>query len=362
MIALLALTGDTVWYIPLPNTPVHIDCTILGNKRCLILGEKGFLIAIDYISGMRSWTMMSQNISIWPQPEDIDFPTAVPTRGELITLSRFKPEQHRLLFISMDTGLIISEPLVDRKCFDVRNLSYSSEGDLHYTCIGRNRELWTMIYKLSDSKGKGNIGAEPIDYTKRLSSEEGGLEEHEVTFTNRGICPNNCQVSVAVTDSSNRTVWSYSADRTHVMSPLPLRFRPHITGFLIKLWQWQDQPLVSSSSIKVEHIKERIVLITFNKSGLMHVVNASQTDITQLCYLNNSECQPQLSFQTQSALLVDVNADGSQDLISYFVTYHSLGENYHKPDKIKDWELQSKVRVVRLEAELPKLYDAVSKH
>lgn len=98
-----------------------------------------------------------------------------------------------------------------------------------------------MTYKLSDSKGKGNIGAEPIDYTKRLSSEEGGLEEHEVTFTNRGICPNNCQVSVAVTDSSNRTVWSYSADRTHVMSPLPLRFRPHITGFLIKLWQWQDQ-------------------------------------------------------------------------------------------------------------------------
>lgn len=63
-----------------------------------------------------------------------------------------------------------------------------------------------------------------------------------------------------------------------------------------------------------------------------------------------------------SALLVDVNGDGQQDLISYFVTYRPVNEEDHSPDGVKNWELQSNVRVVYLEAELPKLYDAVSKH
>lgn len=361
VIALSASTGDTVWYVPLQITPIHIDCTLLGSRRCLILGDKGFLMAIDYISGMHVWKIRSQNTSIWPQPEEIDFPLTVPGRGELITLSRFKTGGHRLLFVSMDTGVINSEPLVDSECYQVYNLTYSiNEEKLHYTCSTKLGGARIMEYKLPESKNKRvHDIREPIDYGRRLRDDIVHGEE-QVVVTNTGSCPRLSNATIVVTNSTNATIWTYSASRTYTLAPLPLRFRPHITGFLIKLWEWHDQPVKPSNGISVELIRERIVLITFNKTGSMHVVNASQTNIMQLC-LGENECQPQLSFQTQSALLADVNGDGQQDLISYFVTYKPLNEEDHNPDP-DNWELQSKVRVVRLEAELPKLYDSVSKH
>lgn len=359
VIALSATTGDTVWYVPLPITPIHIDCTLLGSRRCLILGDKGFLAAIDYISGIHVWKMKSQNTSIFPQPEEIDFPLTVPGRGELITLARFKIGGHRLLFVSMDSGVIVSEPPVSSECYHVYNLTYSiNEETLHYTCsniLGGGTRI--MPYKLSNPKNKrGKDVGEPIDYNKRMK-EDVIHGERQVVVSNTGSCPRTSNAIIVVTDSTNATIWTYSADKTYALAPLPLRFRPQITGFLIKLWQWQERVLNSTKSISFETIKERIVLITFNRTGSMHVVNASQTDIMQVCNEEN-ECQPQLSFQTQSALLVDVNGDGRQDLISYFVTYKPLNEDEHNPELhgMKDWELQSKVRVVLLEAELPKLY------
>lgn len=362
VIALSAATGDTVWYVCLHITPIHIDCTLVGNRRCLVMGDNGFLMAIDYVSGLQSWRMRSTNLSAWPQPEEIDFPLTIPNRAELISLSRFKSGHHRLLFVSMETGIITSEPLLDSECYHVYNLTYSlEEGVLHYACATRLGGSRILSYNLGKSKNVGKAPKEPIDYSKK-SKEDALLGEQKIIVTNKGSCPKKCQVSITVTDPTNVTVWTYGAERTYAMAPLPLRFRPHITGFLIKLWHWHDPVFKSSNGVTVEMIKERIVLITFNKSGYMHVVNASQTDITQLCYIGTNECQPQLSFQTQSALLVDVNGDGRQDLISYFVTYRPVNEEDHNLERVKDWELQSKVRVVRLEAELPKLYDAVSKN
>ena len=44
-------------------------------------------------------------------------------------------------------------------------------------------------------------------------------------------------------------------------------------------------------------LKERIVLVTFNDTD-MHLVNASESEIKQLC--SNTGCQPSLSYQEQS--------------------------------------------------------------
>lgn len=78
--------------------------------------------------------MRSTNTTVWPQPEDIDFPLTIPDRNELITLSRFKGGQHRLLFVSMQSGVITSEPMLDSECYHVYNLTYSISGVLHYNC------------------------------------------------------------------------------------------------------------------------------------------------------------------------------------------------------------------------------------
>lgn len=114
-------------------------------------------------------------------------------------------------------------------------------------------------YELGNSNKGLNVGAvEPIDLSKRLG-EDIPYEDHKITFTNRGSCPQKCQVSITVSNASDATVWSYKAERTYTMAPVPLHFKPHITGFLIKLWQWHDQVVANFSfwggeSLQILHI------------------------------------------------------------------------------------------------------------
>lgn len=102
-------------------------------------------------------------------------------------------------------------------------------------------------------------------------------------------------------------------------------------------------------------LKERIVLITFNDTD-MHLVNASESEIKQLC--SNMGCQPSLFYQEQSLIIADLDGDGSKELVSYLTTYETDDDG--KPPGSGRLILVSKVRVVRLEAELPKLYEAVT--
>ncbi|KAK3912913.1 Protein FAM234A [Frankliniella fusca] len=102
-------------------------------------------------------------------------------------------------------------------------------------------------------------------------------------------------------------------------------------------------------------LKERIVLVTFNDTD-MHLVNASESEIKQLC--SNAGCQPSLAYQEQSLIIADLDGDGSKELVSYLTTYET--EEDGKPQGSDRLILVSKVRVVRLEAELPKLYEAVT--
>lgn len=61
-------------------------------------------------------------------------------------------------------------------------------------------------------------------------------------------------------------------------------------------------------------------------------------------------------------LIADLDQDGSQELISYLTTYTTNNpEGSSVALDASKWHLQSRVRVVRLEAELPKLYEAVAR-
>lgn len=67
-------------------------------------------------------------------------------------------------------------------------------------------------------------------------------------------------------------------------------------------------------------------------------------------------------FSVTAVLITDLDQDGSQELISYLTTYTTDNPEVssHASDASK-WHLQSRVRVVQLEAELPKLYEAVAR-
>uniref|UniRef100_A0A0A9XCY1 FAM234A/B beta-propeller domain-containing protein n=2 Tax=Lygus hesperus TaxID=30085 RepID=A0A0A9XCY1_LYGHE len=381
VIALLGKNGDEVYWVALSVMPRYIDCSILdlvvnNAKACLIIGENGYMSALNSVAGLIIWKITAKDS---PQPQNVDVPISIPDVDgdghlELVTLSRYGKGKHRVAIISGRTGEVIKQPLLDPDCDLVFNLTYDyNTATVLYDCSPAYPFPAPTVKKL---KLKDHLNIKepprnemsrvmiPDDEKMRFIEGNNSAGEHKVMYSNTGRCPDDCFVSINVTDCQNKTIWSYHMDKTYVMNPIPLHFKHSITGFLLKLWQWHTPPQGKKiGSVRLELIKERIVLITFNKSESMHVVNASQTDIVQLC--DENECQPHLSFQTQSALIADLNGDGTQDLISYFVTYKTNNEDplrVNKEASIKNWILESRVRVVQLEAELHKLYEAVSKH
>lgn len=117
----------------------------------------------------------------------------------------------------------------------------------------------------------------------------------------------------------------------------------------------------TSAAILPKHmrfIKETVILIVFNSSDV-RIENTSQSNIVQLCRLDdkkNEICQPDLNYQENSVLIADLDKDGSQELVSYYSTFVE-DENDHTK-----WKLMTYVQLLRLEAELPKLYAIDNKH
>lgn len=138
-----------------------------------------------------------------------------------------------------------------------------------------------------------------------------------------------------------------------------------------------------SDSRIVYCVSERVVLFTFNKTD-SRFVNASHFEITQLCE-DSQTCQPDIGSQSKSrkknpkvsdskscnnflfsVFLTDLDQDGFQELISYTTTWHNKeacddGDRLCLEEPRKTWQLVSKIRVVRLESELPKLYDGLTR-
>ncbi|KAL1458462.1 hypothetical protein WDU94_008614 [Cyamophila willieti] len=157
------------------------------------------------------------------------------------------------------------------------------------------------------------------------------------------------------------------------MQPLVIHFNNAANGFLLKYWEWQtdkeeqEDYYDNDKIIIIRHLQERIVLVMFSPDGSPgpHIVNASQSDIIQLCHSNSNSCQPRLSFQEYSLLLADLDQDGSQDLVTYLVTYTPSPADKTSPaatnSDLQTWSLVSQIRVIRLEQELPKLYQFLHK-
>lgn len=109
---------------------------------------------------------------------------------------------------------------------------------------------------------------------------------------------------------------------------------------------------------KIRRIKETVVLIVFNSTDT-RIENTSQSNIVQLCRDDDGAtgtggevaCQPDLNYQENSVLIADLDADGSQELVTYYSTFVNTGD-----DTKMEWKLNTYVQLLRLEAELPKLY------
>ncbi|KAI5736174.1 hypothetical protein M8J76_000651 [Diaphorina citri] len=392
LIALDSVRPVELWRKTLNNVPKEVDCGLIdinldGVLDCIVIADNGYLAVLSQATGNLLWRKTNNGY----KDGKMKFPLIVDDLtgdgvNDLVLISYMGPSKYQLALLSGSNGVQIGTPLVKEDCDQMTGLNLTSPDTVIYVCVQGERERVASV-SISDmykSRSKstassnidesashtanGNTASPPVaklppqhKSTKRQNMLT--LDKYHLVIENTGVCPDHCSAVVNISDDTNHTVYSFNASKTYIMQPLIIHFNNAANGFLLKYWEWQpdkeeqEDYYDKDKIIIIRHLQERIVLVMFSPDGTPgpHIVNASQSDIIQLCHSNS--CQPGTSLQEYSLLLADLDKDGSQDLISYLVTYAG-------PDKSSDiqtWSLVSQIRVIRLEHELPKLYEFLHK-
>uniref|UniRef100_A0A1B6FAQ1 FAM234A/B beta-propeller domain-containing protein n=1 Tax=Cuerna arida TaxID=1464854 RepID=A0A1B6FAQ1_9HEMI len=372
LISFIGTSGLIAWFRKLPLL-THLDCFMLhigddSMQDCLVRGDNGYLALIDSLSGIAKWRAQK---NIGDQLlVDVSFPVVTPDVDgdwyhDLAVTGRLENRNHRIIaIISGQTGYVMGKPMEVEGCTDINNLTLDRDYTLYYTCKNSTSKLFSerqvaLVNAVQMMTNRSVVPHGTVPMTTRHLGNEWSVNGYRLNLVNSGHSPSDYQVSVTVTDHNNQSVWSPTMQQTYAMTPVVLHFQHAISGFLLKFWYWHsphDQKKDKEGNI-MNSLSERVVLVTFNATGSTHIVNASQTEIVQLCF--NRTCQPELSSQTESLLIVDLDEDGSQELISYMVTFQPRDKT---APALPLWKLQSKLRLIRLESELPKLYEAIQRH
>lgn len=370
-ISILGNSGGVAWYIPQNIVSDKIKCDIDVNgdgvKDCLLFGNLG-LKAVDPVSGEILWHVRKNDNN---KPiKNIDFPVVLPDLNydgtdELLTTAG----SNKILLISGRTGLVLRSFVLKHceivKSQAVRDLNFV------YLCLNGSKEEY---YKIALENLKNRI----VNNTAKIETSRTGFEPkfrgfqvngRRLIIINKGVCP-DCSTNITLIDekTGNKIInWFHLSSFT--MTPTSFSFNPtktnlsllkgHVNGFILKFWQWSGNAKqkiakrnIPIANTTVNAITERIVLVTFNNTNF-HIINASSVNIIQLCILNengSSRCQPELENQTESLLVADLDDDDSQELVSFSASF----ERTSLSDK---WRLVSSMKLIRLEAELPQLYE-----
>lgn len=379
-ICILGNNGGIAWYIPQAKEPTDLNCYLIdangdGTSDCLLLGEMG-LQAIDPISGQILYHVHYQNTKA-KGISSIDMPVILPDLNkdginEMITIINGKAFHNKLVIVCGKTGVLLSKVLL-RHCENVKALQYENKKFI-YSCINSTA---TRYFEVSFKDIENRYYNRSFDVISQITNHsddynnEYKLSNHKLIVNNTGTCP-DCQSTITLLDSKDNQLWSLSHSNSYAMKPTTFSFKStkpnmlslkgHINGYIMKLWQWSTYKMSNADRVidkryvsiqdpatHTNIINERIVLITFNDTNV-HVINASLIEVTQLCFPINGEyiCQPDLNNQKESLLITDLDNDKSQELVSYSSTF---------VQKDSTWNLISNMKVIRLEAELPKLYE-----
>lgn len=403
IISLLGSTGEVAWWKKFYLLPSDIDCSLIdltgdGILDCIIVGARDLMCAVEPLSGSTLWYLRHRfQFTV----DDIQFPLILPDldhdgTNELLAACTIS-ENHKkntakrnyLILISGKTGHLLGQPLMVSDCPRITNIILETDWKVTCTCekaTGKDsvkiiamNQLYTEItnhtwnidqstYRIQNLKQHG-LRRPP----RNTHLEIHDIGDHHLTVLNSGKCPGTCQTDIKIVSKGQSSIlYNYTGKNMYAMIPAALNFkRQSIEGFVLKFWLWNHQnremngnPLlrirlrrnvpVTSKNLYVANIsehwlQERVVLITFNKTST-HIVNTSQSEILQLCTNQSDGCQPDHKLQEESLLVADLDGDGSHELISYLSTFS---------DGQSPGNLQSHIRVIRLEAELPKLYEEV---
>lgn len=166
--------------------------------------------------------------------------------------------------------------------------------------------------------------------------------QYHLSVQNLGICPSEtCKVVMNLTlrnfNNETSSVWDQVSLKSFASKPAILN-ATNVVGFAIKIWEWAD---MNSTPVTDDFVRrswtERVILVYMNSTEVRQI-NASQSEVLQLC--KNDNCQPNLELQSHSIAIADLNNDGLLDLINYRTSYNLNHTNW----------LSSKVQIVKLDS------------
>lgn len=338
-----------LWWVKLPRLPTAIDCNNHnvddnGKADCIVVGEKGLLVSIEQITGTVQWSSNATTHSKLPVfLPDLNNDGA----NELLSvdLSGGIPG---LALISGKNGDLIAQ----RKQKDCKNVAIhgvDADATVSFSC--EDKRLKTMsLNELFDSKETKHPMTPifvPEDNDDDVKFAISPL--HQLSIQRTTPCPGDaCETTMRVEfQNESRPIWTSSGPNSFGMKPAILRgdSRSAAAGFVMKFWQWNWPEEAVNSSLVRRTITERILVVIINQTDV-RAVNASQTEISQVCKSKWLECQPSLELQSESLLVEDLNNDGRRELISYHTSYDLEG-----PIKT----LETKIQAIRIDLEVAKL-------
>ncbi|KAL3284091.1 hypothetical protein HHI36_018259 [Cryptolaemus montrouzieri] len=374
--------GGVNWYFRQSVIPERLDCSRIdvdldGIPDCLLLDERG-LKAVEVVSGQTIWHVHSHEEKTII--DNLQFPIVLKDlNGDGVDELLSVYQRKYIMIICGRTGKALSSIMVEQ-CNEVENLQHLNEY-ITFHCTNET-DLYFKV-KLSEITEKYAdasviLNFEKYDY-KYSDIDSYNLDGYKLDIGNYEKCP-DCKSILKLFNSKNKLVYSRSYNKTYIAKPSKFKFgstkfksmmlKGHTEGYIVKLWEWYERfnPKRSTDypfNFKRDNlnntnfgniITERVILITFNDTNY-NVIEASSTNITQLCFFienHVSNCQPDVKNQEDSILIFDLDRDGSQELISYSSSFY-FREN--SKFATNPWQLISTIKLLKLESELPKLYD-----
>ncbi|CAH1170076.1 unnamed protein product [Phaedon cochleariae] len=380
IMSFVGTSGNVAWYFQQESHPFAINCSIIdvdgnGYDDCLVVDEKS-LKAIQTQSGEALWHAHSSEEELIPE---LDMPVKIPdfdNDGVSDLLAAYRKET--FLVISGKSGLALSNIRLPSSCSYIFNLRMRQHDEhIKYGCKKYDGTEVTFEFTLDGLKKKYKNPHDKIELKEVKNDIAQTVLEtgtHKLIVENQNHCP-HCEAVISLYNSNNTTLGVWTFQNAIVLTPVPfslhrtkentLSLKGHLNGFIFKIWKWQENSRKLSPVTKVykrsipvhnetyhlNEVSERVVLITLRENDTQ-IENVSVTDIYLICNgPEHDNCQPDYKNQQNSLLIADLDHDDSLELVSYHSTYLRKDE-----DGYEAWHLVSRLKVFRLENELPKLF------
>lgn len=354
-------SGLPLWLVPLKRLPVMIDCTSIdidrsGKPDCIVAGERGLLVSIEPIAGTIHWSSTIHTFSklpvILPDIDADDIEDLLSVSDNINT---------SIVILSGKTGQLLRR-YSTINCTSINIDTLVSVGKIFFDCYNDSgkyvRRFITLkgllhnvklpqVYKkfVARSETSPRLFETLKMYTKVYSWKP--TPYHHLTIENEGECPGKyCRATVNLTlqkiTNEPIIIWDHVSSNMFASKPefLVTSGKPYKFGFIIKFWQWIDSlPDHVEKTITEQKLIESVLIVTVNYTDVQ-AINASQSDVIQLCH--ELMCQPDLNSRKQfSSIAVKyINNDEILELISYWSSYDA--------DPTKG--LTSKIQVVKMDS------------